>query len=1205
MEFLKSAFHCFIFTLLSLLFTSNVAAQGTSNKGTDFWVAYAGHVDNTNSRLTLFITSEYDAKVSITAGDTALPQVSIIANQAQAVNIDPTVIKNVYVGNRDVLAKGKGIHITSDKSIVVYSLISHSARSAACLVYPTRALGSDYYAISYVQIADSGGEFRSSQFTVVGVEDNTEIEITPSVDSRWDLTRKAGVPFTITLDKGDVYQYQSTSDLSGSRLRTVNGCKPFAVFSGSSKNGFCEDGNSTTNNPSGQDNLYQQLLPVSAWGKNFVSAPFYNTLHGSTDIYRIQVAEDNTIVNVNGSATSANGTMLNNPYAKGSVITFQSQSANVIQANKPINVTQFQTSQNCNPQNVGTVRYPGDPEMTILNPIEQTLKDVTVYSAVSTTAAPTSIRSHYINVIIKTVDAPSLTIDGAKPPGNFVPINSEYSYIVVDVTASSLTINPTHRIKADGGFVAVAYGYGSFESYGYLAGSDLKNLNKFIQPENAATQEPLTAGCVNKSFDLYAVLPYQTLSLTWDLGDGVLITDPEPDKHFTTIVIDGETLYKYKYFGPMPNYSKAGTYPIKVLAVNPRPIGCVADEVISLSYEVFDLPEADFNIGQPACMGQAVTFTDKSSGKGRSVKKWIWDFGDGSPVETRLSADPFPHTYKKSGDYSVQLRVETESGCVSSIMHNVHIAPAPAASFNTSVPLCETREVIFTDKSTSQEGAIVKWHWDFGDTASSNDNTSDVRNPSHIYSAAGIYNVTLTIETDLGCRDTTTLEVKINPLPLPDFTIPEVCVTDAAADFKNISTIANGTESGFTYRWDFGDPASGIRNTSTAKDGLHLYPRDGEFTVKLTVTSPAGCAVTKEKKIIVNGLSPVPEFAMSENRICSGNEVVFEDKSTVNPGKIARIEWYFNETEYPNSPEYKLVEENPENVTGRKYRFRYPVSHNTKPKIINVRMRAFSGESCFSDKIHQLTLLGIPQIEFNAMADVCELDEPFMMNAREINGFEIRSQRYSGSGVSPDGLFNPKDAGVGTHVITYTFISTDGCTAEQSQTITVKPVPIIVETKDAIILKGGEIELAVKATGDNLKYKWTPSEGLDNDSIANPIASPVGGTNYLLSISNGPGCVVTANVFVKVKESPDIPNAFSPNGDGINDTWSIPYLETLRKATIQIFNRYGQIVFYSGQYTAPWDGTFKGKEVPFGVYYYIIEPNNGRNKHVGSITLIK
>src|SRR5690606_30661936 len=104
-------------------------------------------------------------------------------------------------------------------------------------------------------------------------------------------------------------------------------------------------------------------------------------------------------------------------------------------------------------------------------------------------------------------------------------------------------------------------------------------------------------------------------------------------------------------------------------------------------------------------------------------------------------------------------------------------------------------------------------------------------------------------------------------------------------------------------------------------------------------------------------------------------------------------------------------------------------------------------------------------------------------------------------------------------------------------------------------------------------------------------------TKYTLVVTTLSGCEISKDLTVNVHIDPNIPNAFSPNGDGINDTWSIKYLETFVKADIRIFNRYGQEVFYSKQYTDAWDGKYKGQEMPLGVYYYIIEPNNGRNKY--------
>jgi gliding motility-associated-like protein len=95
------------------------------------------------------------------------------------------------------------------------------------------------------------------------------------------------------------------------------------------------------------------------------------------------------------------------------------------------------------------------------------------------------------------------------------------------------------------------------------------------------------------------------------------------------------------------------------------------------------------------------------------------------------------------------------------------------------------------------------------------------------------------------------------------------------------------------------------------------------------------------------------------------------------------------------------------------------------------------------------------------------------------------------------------------------------------------------------------------------------------------------------------------NIFIKVLQLPEIPNAFTPNADGYNDVWNIRYLESYTNATVEIFNRYGQQVYYSVGYANPWDGRFKSEELPMGTYYYIINPGNGRKAMTGAVTLIK
>jgi gliding motility-associated-like protein len=94
-------------------------------------------------------------------------------------------------------------------------------------------------------------------------------------------------------------------------------------------------------------------------------------------------------------------------------------------------------------------------------------------------------------------------------------------------------------------------------------------------------------------------------------------------------------------------------------------------------------------------------------------------------------------------------------------------------------------------------------------------------------------------------------------------------------------------------------------------------------------------------------------------------------------------------------------------------------------------------------------------------------------------------------------------------------------------------------------------------------------------------------------------------VFIKVLFSPVIPTAFSPNGDGINDTWTIRYLDSYPGATVKVFDRYGRLVYNSVGYNSPWNGNFNGAQLPTGVYYYVIDPKNGRKVMQGSVTLIR
>jgi gliding motility-associated-like protein len=1033
----------------------------------------------------------------------------------------------------------------------------------------------------------------NSEFTIVAVEDDTEIEIRPTATSL-NGGRVANTTFTISqkLNKGDVYQYQAPNDVSGSLIKTLGSCKPIAVFSGNTWASFCEMG-SPQNNPSGGDNLFQQLFPVSAWGKNFVTAPFYNTENGNTDIVRIIVSEDNTNISVNGSFTSTGTTTLANPYSKGSIITYFAKLPSVIRADKPIGVAQYQTSQNCNSSNTGSVPFPGDPEMTILNPIEQTLSDITVFSKLnSVSGVNTNIQKYFLNLIVKTADAPSLKVDG-NPVTSVKPIDSEYSYSILDVSNQA----DQHTITASGGFVAIAYGYGSFESYAYLAGADVKNLFQNISASTKSAQD-LTTGCVNEQTGFVLKLPYQTSSIIWNVNAaGTSYVENNPK--FTTTTIDGKTIYVYKYPLVDQIFDKAGKFTIAATVLNPDPSGCNASEVVSLDFEIFDPPTSTFTAISQTCVNVTISFKDTSVGNGKTIKKWLWDFGDGT---TSTEQDP-EHVFTAGGKFKVRLIVTGETGCSSSVFtQEILVNQLPVANFNFSLPHCANKLIVFTDASTSAEGKIVKWIWDPGDGSVPAELTTN--SPfNYQYTATGTYKVSLKVVTEYGC-ESLFLEksLLINPTPIVNFVVPEVCINDQFAFFTTNSSIADGSP--LTYLWDFGDNLANVANpnTSTARNPSHRYTKAGNYQVTLTVKSAAGCESSLTQSFTVNGATPVASFAILKPlELCSNKEVVFTNTSTVDFGTLSKVEWYFD---YQNSPTVKIVDEDP--LPGKQYRFQYPIFTSPATRSVTVRMLAFSGGTCADEEVQTLTLLAAPKVSFISLNNVCMEVSPYQITqAREANG-QDGTGRYYGKGISITGLFNPAMAGIGVHTIKYVFSALNGCADSLSQDIIVMPTPTVNAGKDTLLLEGTWIQLKSTSAGSNLSYKWFPATGLSRDDISDPMASPSDDVVYTLTVTSDQGCIATDQVVIKVLKMPEVPNTFTPNGDGINDVWNIKNLSNYPNPTIQIFNRYGDRLFSSfSADEITWDGKFQGTDAPVGTYYYIIRPGSGRGAISGSVTILR
>lgn len=267
--------------------------------------------------------------------------------------------------------------------------------------------------------------------------------------------------------------------------------------------------------------------------------------------------------------------------------------------------------------------------------------------------------------------------------------------------------------------------------------------------------------------------------------------------------------------------------------------GATLTEIISVSgpatatvdFELCSDCQAGFFYYQPDPTEPAVQFQDQSAG---APDSWTWDFGDGN---TSTAQNPL-HTYANEGDYTVTLTTTAGDTCSSTVSQFVWVyidtfqtADCQANFFfeysNPDNPL----ELTFIDFSWPI-GEIAAWQWDFGDG-----NTSTEQNPAHLYAAAGIYPITLTITAVDGCASTMTLLIEVGFDPWGYDCLAEYSYEVDSNDSLTVHFTDLSTGDVAEWYWEFGDG-----NTSTAQNPSHTYAEAGTYIVALTIVTADGCS---------------------------------------------------------------------------------------------------------------------------------------------------------------------------------------------------------------------------------------------------------------------------------------------------------------------------------------------------------------------------
>ncbi|HRP02680.1 MAG TPA: IgGFc-binding protein [Candidatus Kapabacteria bacterium] len=420
--------------------------------GVEFWLCFMTNYKIESQKtqnallLELFITGDEDANVKISIGALGYNKTIFVkGGTVESVEIDPLA----ELRSQEVIEHGMAIHVTSDKPISVYGLNRRYQTTDTYMGLPVNVLGKEYRIMSY-EVALT----LSPIFAIVGVEDNTIVEIIPRTLT--STGKKANVPYEITLNKGDVFQVRAENqrvilrnngidnpkdvDLTGSLIKSN---KNIAVFGGHE----CSYVPAAPPLIKACNHLVEQMPPISSWGKHFYIGKLKRR---SIYTYRVLANYPNTKVFENSKQVA---TLQPGEY-------FEKNSAANIQitADRPVLVAQYS-------QGFDNGDKTGDPMMLLISPTQQFLKNYRFATPVN------GSWFHYINVVVPNSAINTFKLDGHKVSTNsFEPLGiSKYSIAYLEVPFG------THSITADEPFGMYSYGFGygdvdAYDAYGNMGG---------------------------------------------------------------------------------------------------------------------------------------------------------------------------------------------------------------------------------------------------------------------------------------------------------------------------------------------------------------------------------------------------------------------------------------------------------------------------------------------------------------------------------------------------------------------------------------------------------------------------------------------------------------------------------------------------------------------------------------------------------------
>jgi len=502
-------------------------------------------------------------------------------------------------------------------------------------------------------------------------------------------------------------------------------------------------------------------------------------------------------------------------------------------------------------------------------------------------------------------------------------------------------------------------------------------------------------------------------------------------------------------------------------------------------------------------------------------------------------------------------QTNNSKGC-NNLLFKVDLKILPLkAAFITPVYNCLSVALKITESSVGAQTYL----WDFGD--GSPQSTDSL--PNHTYTIPGTYTVRLIVTNLNSCmvRDTVIKQITVYKVAKASFAIQNDSCT------RTLAFLQTGESS--TTSWDFGDGSH-----SNAYNGLHTYAKPGRYTIKLLVDSGTSCADSFMENIRVTGLYVgfTDSFAA-----CHPNLIYFKDKSI---GAVKSYKWYlpFASVDTVKNPVFNF---------------------NGSSGSYAVSLIATDSTGCSDTVIHSITVYSAPKALFTDTVYPCS-SKVFLKN-ESVGIYNFKWILGDGSTSTADTLTHNF---WGDSIITISLVTDTGLPCSDTLKKIIKINYPKAGYKYGIdTCTGAAIFTNTSANAASALWKFDASDSAAGTNAAYLFAQK-GKYPVKLIVTSAAGCKDSITQAVDIKNSKrvlNIPNVFTPNGDALNNIFTITGLNPCKDYELSIYNRWGQLFYHSIGNSFVWDGVFHGNKVPEGVYYYVFDGSE-KGQLTGTITVI-